>query len=173
VAWWFTTFNVEFVAAIVESTSVVPNLFYAVAHLSLSAERRGSPLQNNRIIHSVLLGTNMSKQNMCFTITHHILFNFSISNKSRPREELQCDFCSCVTFSTRLWILDCVMERAHLRSSSGVKLNRLWYFPFTCERYRIQIHINMCWGREVTIGELLSKHLDNRQTPSAKNHKFY
>ena len=62
---------------------MVPNLFYAVAHLPLSAERRGPPSQNNRKIHCLHLGTNMSKKNMCFTITHQILFNFSISNKKQ------------------------------------------------------------------------------------------
>jgi len=31
---------------------VVPNLFYAVAHLSLSAERRGPPSLKNRKIYS-------------------------------------------------------------------------------------------------------------------------
>jgi len=32
--------------------SVIPNLFYAVAHLSLSEERRGPLSQNNRKIYS-------------------------------------------------------------------------------------------------------------------------
>jgi len=31
---------------------MVPNLFYAMAHLLLSAERRGPPSQNNRKIYS-------------------------------------------------------------------------------------------------------------------------
>jgi len=34
---------------------VVPNLFYAVAHLSLSAERRGPPPQNNKKRYSVFI----------------------------------------------------------------------------------------------------------------------
>jgi len=42
-----------------------PNRFQAVAHLSLSAERRGPLSQNNKKIYtlSLLVGTNMSKQN--------------------------------------------------------------------------------------------------------------
>jgi len=37
------------------SKTVVPNLFYAVAHVSLSAERRGPPSQNNRKRYSVFI----------------------------------------------------------------------------------------------------------------------
>ena len=79
-------------------------------------------------------GTNMSKQNKCLTIIRRILFNFSITNTSRLRDKLQCDFCSCVMFSTRLPILGCVVERTHLRSSSRVKLSRCRFFVFTCRR---------------------------------------
>jgi len=32
---------------------------------------------------SLYLGTKMSKQSMCFTIKHQILFNFSISNSKQ------------------------------------------------------------------------------------------
>jgi len=32
---------------------------------------------------SLHLGTNMSKQSMCFTIKHRILFNFSVSNSKQ------------------------------------------------------------------------------------------
>ena len=37
------------------SGPVVPNLFYAVSHLSLSAERRGPPPQNNSKRYSVFI----------------------------------------------------------------------------------------------------------------------
>ena len=119
---------------------MVLNLFYGVAHLSLFAERRGPLAHYHRTINkstlSLHLSTNMSKQNMGFTIKHPILFNFCISNTtvSRLRDKLQCDFCSCMTFSTRLSILGRVVERVHLRSPSRVKFSRLRIFVSTCRR---------------------------------------
>jgi len=64
------------------------------------------------------------------------------------------------------------VERAHLRLSSGVKLNRFRDFAFTCRRVGNTDSHKCVRGREVTIGELLFKHLDKRQTPSAKITNF-
>jgi len=53
-------------ALFLQTSPVVPNLFYTVAHLPLPAERRGPPSHttieaSNLSLH---VGTNMSKQNM-------------------------------------------------------------------------------------------------------------
>jgi len=61
--------------------TVVPNLFHAVAHLSLSAESCGPSSQHNSAL-SFFSGTSMSKK-LCAlrqTTIHRNLLNFSISN---------------------------------------------------------------------------------------------
>ena len=54
------------------------------------------------------------------------------------------------------------LERAHLRSSSGVKpsgFGSFIFFIFTCTRAD-NPDSHMCWGREVTFWELLFQHSD-------------
>ena len=95
-------------------------------------QRRGPRSQNNKKTYSLSLrlGTNMSKQNMCFR-SYDNTSNFM---QSRQRDKLWCDFCPCVTFSTGLWIIGCVLSRAYLSSSSTVKSGLFRFFVFTCRR---------------------------------------
>ena len=77
---------------------------------------------------SLHLGTNMSKQNMCLTIKHRFCLILASASVNRLRDKLQRDFCSCVTFSTRLSILGCVGERAHLVLFFWSKAESIFYF---------------------------------------------
>ena len=61
------------------------------------------------------------------------------------------------------------MERAHLRLSSGVKLNRFRDFAFTCRRVENTDSHKCVPGKRSNYGRA---SLDNRQTPSAKITNF-
>ena len=126
-----------------------PSLFYAVAHLSLS---RNVVAHHHRTIEKSTLSSFRHKcaKNMCFTIKFYSVL--ASATQSRPRDKLQSEFCSCVTFLTRLWLLGCVVERAHLKSSAGVKLNRFRYFAFTCRSVETPDLGKYVLGRGVTIG---------------------
>ena len=147
---------------------MVPNLFYAVAHLSLSAERRGPPSQKYRQIYSPSSFRSKYEQtNMCFAIIHRILFNFGLSN---TKHTVICDFCSCVMFLTSVnsWL------RCGKNASKIVfwrEVESIWTLCFHVHRAE-NPDSHMCWGK-VTFWELLFQHLDRYQTPSAKYHELY
>ena len=56
--------------------------------------------------------------------------------------------------------------------SSGVKSSRFEHFAFTCRRAENPDSLKYVRGREVTFWELLFQHLDNYQTPLAKNNRL-
>ena len=91
-------------------TPVAPNLFYAVAHLSLPAERRGPPShttieKSNLSLH---LGTNMSKQNMFLWQYIEFYLRLMSASHSRLRNRLSLWFLQlCVVFDKigNSWLL--------------------------------------------------------------------
>jgi len=132
-----------------------------MAHLPLPAERCGPPSQKNKKIDSQSSFRYKYEQTKYVLYGHTSKFILASATQRRLRDKLQWDFCSCVTFSTRLSIFGYVMERAHLRSSA--KSSRFRFFIFTCRRVENpDSHKYVLWKRSNFL--IAFQHLDNYHT---------